>query len=146
MFHSYLDPLYFSFSTITRLKSKDISKFFLCLDISYLTLTYEKTHLEVLKNVEFFRIFFNLYDYFRHFRGFRINFFCTVNYSYVLSIIRFLVKFCVVLSMWDHGGQRGNIVLYQKRTENVLRTCLCFMFSIIISITVYSIIISIIII
>ena len=55
---------------MTRLNSENFSKFFLCLNISYLTLSYERTHLEVQKNADFFRIFLNFQDFFRNFPGF----------------------------------------------------------------------------
>ena len=37
-----------------RLNSEDFSKFFLCLDIAFLTYSFEKAHIIVPKNVEMF--------------------------------------------------------------------------------------------
>ena len=79
---------------MVRLNSEDFSKFFLCLDIIFLTYTFERTHLIVPKNVEIFRIFLNIHDFFEVFRS---KVFCTVSYSHVLGTIRFTIKFHVRL-------------------------------------------------
>ena len=90
------------------------------LDILIWPYYYERTPREFQKNVEFFRIFLNFHDFFRFFRSFSYNFFCTVRYSHVLIIIRFAVKFHIGLSMSGHGGRLGKIVLYQKPSKNVI--------------------------
>ena len=58
-----------------RLNSEDFSKFFVSLDIIFWAFSYERKLGEVLKNVDFFRIFLNFHDFFRFSRGFSYNFF-----------------------------------------------------------------------
>ena len=57
-------------ANLARLNSEDFSKFFLCLDILFLTCSYESTHLEAQKNAEIFSDILEYSWFFRLFRGF----------------------------------------------------------------------------
>ena len=52
--HAYIMP---------RMNSENISNFFVCLDILFLTYSNESMHLEVKHNTGFFRIFLNFHDF-----------------------------------------------------------------------------------
>ena len=81
----------FSFRMI-RLNSEDFSNFLWCLDIIFLTNSYERNDCEVQKMMNFFRIFVN----FPHFSRFFIEkLFCAARCSHVVPTKRFLVKFHV---------------------------------------------------
>ena len=84
---------------ICRLNSEDFSKFFLCLGILFLTFSYERTHQEVQEKADFFRIFWNIHDFFDFLEVFRIKLFCPARCSHVLCTIRFPIKFHIGLSM-----------------------------------------------
>ena len=93
--------------SIFRLNSEDFSKFFLSLDILFLTSSYERTHEKVQKNAKNFSDYSWIFMIFRFLEVFRTKLFCTVRYSHVLTIIRFPVKFHIGLYLSDHGGRRG---------------------------------------
>ena len=94
-------------SFIFRLNSEDFSKFFLSLDILFLTSSYERTHEKVQKNAKNFSDYSWIFMIFRFLEVFRTKLFCTVRYSHVLTIIRFPVKFHIGLYLSDHGGRWG---------------------------------------
>ena len=60
---------------IVGLNTEDFSNFLWCLDIIFSTYYYERTHKNVRKNREFFRIFWNFCEFFPFFRGFLFSVF-----------------------------------------------------------------------
>ena len=58
------------YPSISRLNSEDFLKFFLCLDILFLTYSHESSHLEVKKNAENFPNILEYSWFFPLFRGF----------------------------------------------------------------------------
>ena len=78
-----------------------------------------KAHIKMCKKMlNFIRIFLNIHDFFDFFKVFRTKLFCTVSYSYVLCIRRFLVKFHIGMSMSGHGGRRDKNSFISKTVKN----------------------------
>ena len=101
-----------------RLNNGIFLKFFLCLDIFFLTFSLERTHLKSRKI--FFRIFLIFRVYFGLFRDFSYK---TFLYSekqsrvYHHKMPRKIPRW--TLYVWSQGST-GKVVLYQKLSKNVI--------------------------
>ena len=96
-------------SLIVRLNSEDFSNFLWCLDIIFSTYYYERTHKNVQKNHEFFRIFWNFREFFPFFRGFLFSVFLRSNAqsrdSHQTIPLEFLRRMYIVRSLKATEGK-----------------------------------------
>ena len=97
-------------SGINRLNSTNFSKFFLCIDVYFLTWSYESTHL-VQKKVEFFSYTLEYSWFFDFFVVFRTKLFITAAQKHVPLSIRFHNR----LSICSHWAK---MISYKKLTKN----------------------------